>query len=247
MAVSQTAPTPAALATVDAIADSGASAPYARFAGAGLLVALASLVVLYGGSGAIAGTRPDTATDATVVSAYFGRGELTFLLWQGIVSAAGIAFFALAYRRYLSGFATTPLARQLADFGIALALFEIPIVIVAFGIELAVVKLAQVGDPSLLGVFTAWTWVDNGMMLWLEFGWVGVLSLVAWQSGALPRWLAGYGLIVAILLLVLAVPGLVFGYPLGLNLVAYGPFMIWFLLMGIYLVRGGRAPEHTQK
>src|SRR5947208_9422521 len=101
MAVSQTAPAPAALTTVDARA-AAASAPYARFAGVGLLIALASLVVLYGGSGAIAGTRPDTATRATEVSAFFGHGELTFFLWQGIFSADGIAFFALAYRRYLA-------------------------------------------------------------------------------------------------------------------------------------------------
>jgi hypothetical protein len=31
-------------------------------------------------------------------------------------------------------------------------------------------------------------------------------------------------------------------YPLGAALGAYGPFMVWFPVTGIYLARGGRAP-----
>jgi len=219
---------------------------HARFAGVGLLVTAVSLVVLYGGSGAIAGTRPDTATSPGDVEAFFGHGQLTFLLWQAVASGFGIAFFALAYRRYLGAFTVRPLDRQLAEFGAVLALIEVPVVFVEFGIQLGIVRLAELGDASLLGVFTAWTWIDNGTMLWLEFGWLAALSIAAWRSAALPRPLAGYGLVVAALLLVFAVPGLVLGYPLGVSLVAYGPFILWFLVMGIYLFRGGRmAPEAT--
>jgi hypothetical protein len=213
----------------------------ARFAGIGLLVTVASLVILYGGSGAIAGTRPDTTTSPDEVRAFFGHGQLTFLLWQAVASGAGICFFALAYRRYLAAFATRPLVRQLADFGVALALIEVPVVFVEFGMQLGIVRLAELGDASILGVFMAWTWIDNGTMLWLEFGWLAALSIAAWSSGALPRPLAAFGLVVAVLLLLVAVPALILEYPLGLSLVAYGPFILWFLVTGVYLVRGGRV------
>lgn len=220
----------------------GSVAAYARMAGAGLLVALASIVVLYGGSGAIAGTRPDHAVDAVTVSAFYNHPALTILFFQATISVVAIAFFAIAFRRYLSGFADRPLTRQLADFGVALVLIEIPVLVVQFGMQLGLVRLAGLGDPSLLGVFMAWDWIDNGPMVTLEFLWLGALSLAAWKSGALPRWLAGYGLLVSVLLLLLAVPALVLGYPDGINLAAYGPWMVWFLVTGIYLLRGGKTP-----
>jgi hypothetical protein len=213
---------------------------YARMAGAALLVALASIVVLYGGSGAIAGTRPDNATTGAGVSAFYNHPELAWLFWQTVISVVGLAFFALAFRRYLAAFATRPLAHQLVDLGAALVLVEISVAVVQLGLQLSLVRLAGLADTSLLGVFMAWTWIDNGTMLWVEFAWLGTLSLAAWMTGALPRWLAGFGLVVALLLLVFAVPGLMFGYPVGVSFVAYGPFMAWFLITGIYLVRGGR-------
>lgn len=215
---------------------------YARMAGIGLLVALASIIAVYAGSGAIAGTRPDNATDAAAVSAFYNHSQLAFFFWQAVISAMGIAFFALAFGRYLHGFAHRPVVRQLADFGVALALIETPVVVVEFGVQISLVRLAGLGDPSLLGVFMAWNWIDNGTMLILEPAWLAFLSLAAWMSGALPRWLAGYGGLVSLLLVVLAVPGLMLNYPLGIALGAYGPFMVWFLVTGIYLARGGRAP-----
>jgi hypothetical protein len=213
---------------------------YARMAGVALLVALASIVVLYGGSGAIAGTRPDNATTAAAVRAFYDHPALAWLFWQAMVNVVGLAFFALAFRRYLAGFATRPLARQLVDVGAALVLVEVSVAVVEFGLQLSLVRLAGLADGSLLGVFMASNWIDNGTMLWLEFAWLGTLSLAAWTSGALPRWLAGLGLIVALLLLVVAVPGLMLGYPVGASFAAYGPFMAWFLITGIYLTRGGR-------
>ena len=35
--------------------------------------------------------------------------------------------------------------------------------------------------------------------------------------------------------------GLLLGYPVGISFGAYGPWMIWFLVTGVYLVRGGRT------
>ena len=241
MAVSQTAIGPVAHTERETSSAAGVSA-YARMAGFGLLFALASIVVLYGGSGALAGTRPDNATDASSVAAFYNHPALAFLFWQAVLSVIGIAFFALAFRRYLNGFAARPLSRQLADLGVALALIEVPVAVVEFGLQLSLVRLAGLGDASLLGVFMAWDWIDNGTMPWLEFAWLGALSLAAWTCGALPRWLAGYGLVVSVLLLVMAVPGLLLQYPIGVALGAYVPWMIWFLVTGIYLARGGRAP-----
>jgi hypothetical protein len=213
---------------------------HAKMAGVALLVALASIGILYGGSAAIAGTRPDNATTANAVSAFYDHPGLAWLFWQTVISIVGLAFFALAFRRYLAGFATRPLVSQLVDLGAVLVLVDTSAAVVHFGLQLSLVRLAGLGDASLLGVFMAWNWIDNGTAPWLEFAWLGSLSLAAWLSGGLPRWLAGFGLVVALLLLVFAVPSLMFGYPLGVSFAAYGPFMAWFLITGIYLVRGGR-------
>jgi hypothetical protein len=243
MAVSQVAGTMArAIGRTEAAADLRS---YARMAGGGLLVALASIAVLYGGSGAIAGTRPDDATTAAAVSAFYDHPGLAWLFWQTAISVVGLAFFALAFRRYLATFVTRPLLRQLVDLGTVLVLMEVTVAVVQFGMQLSLVRLAGLADASLLGVFMAWNWIDNGTMLWLEVGWLASLSLGAWMSGALPRWLAGLGLVVALMLLVFAVPGLMFGYPVGVSFVAYGPFMAWFLITGIYLVRGGRETSES--
>lgn len=212
-------------------------------AGFALLFALASIITLYGGSGAIAGTRPDNATDASTVIAFYDHPALAILFWQAVLGVMGIAFFALAFRRYLGAFTASPFSRQLADFGVALALIEVPVAFVEFGMQLSLVRLAGLRDVSILGVFMMWDWIDNGTMLWLEFAWVGALSLAAWTANALPRWLAGYGLVVSLLLLVLAVPGLLLGYPVGVALAAYVPWVIWFVVTGIYLARGGKRAD----
>jgi len=179
------------------------------------------------------------------VSALYDHPGLAWLFWQTAISVVGLAFFALAFRRYLATFVTRPLLRQLVDLGTVLVLMEVTVAVVQFGMQLSLVRLAGLADASLLGVFMAWNWIDNGTMLWLEVGWLGSLSLGAWMSGALPRWLAGLGLVVALMLLVFAVPGLMFGYPNGVSFVAYGPFMAWFLVTGIYLVRGGRETQES--
>lgn len=215
---------------------------YARIAGVALLVGLASIIVLYAGSGAIAGTRPDDATELATVAGFYGHQELTGFFMQAVISVFGIVVFALAFRRYLASFAGSANLRLLADVGTALVLVEAPILFVVFGVELALVRLAALGDQTaVLGLFMAFDWIDNGTMLWLEVGWLGVLAFAALRTGALPRWLAGYGLVVSLLIFVFAAPGLLLGFPVGIALVAYGPWMLWMLITGVYLTRGGRT------
>lgn len=229
----------ASIAREPVVAGDGARSANARLAGIGLLVALASIIVLYGGSGAVAGTRPDTAEDVASIRAFFGQPGVGIFFAQGIISALGLAFFAIAFRRYLQGLATSALGVHVIDFGTVIVLLEIPVLVVVWGLQLALVRLSSLGDPSLVGVFLAWDWIDNGTMLWLEAVWMGGLSLGAWMTRGLPRPLAGLGLVVALLIAVLAAPALALRYPLGVSFVAYVPFMAWMLLSGLYLVRGG--------
>jgi hypothetical protein len=215
---------------------------YARTAGIALLVGLASIVVLYAGSGAVAGTRPDSATDLATVAGFYGHQELAVFFLQAVISVFGIVVFALAFRRYLASFAGPANLRLLADVGAALVLVEAPALFVVFGLELGLVRLVGLGDKTaVLGVFMAFDWIDNGTILWLEVGWLGALSLAALLTGALPRWLAGYGLVVSLLIFVFAAPGLFLGFPVGTALLAYGPWMLWMLITGVYLARGGRT------
>jgi hypothetical protein len=214
----------------------------ARLAGAGLLVSIASIAVLYAGSGIVAGTRPDHAGDAAEVAAFYSQGGLMVLFFQATISVLALVFFATAFRRYAAPFATTPVRRQLLDFGVVLAIVEASVLMVEFGLQLSLVTLARAGDPALFGVYQAWDWIDNGTMLMLEIGWLVVLSVAGWSSGALPRWLAGYGIVVAVLMVAFALPSLPLGYPDGLTLVAYGPFILWFVVAGAYLWRGGASP-----
>jgi len=57
---------------------------------------------------------------------------------------------------------------------------------------------------------------------------------------AWPRWLARFGILASALLLILAAPALLLGYPEGLPFGAYGAEALWMVTAGIYLVRGGR-------
>lgn len=211
----------------------------ARFAGLGLLVTVASIILLYGGSGAVVGTRPDHAADAATVATFYDNGALVLLLFQATISVVGLVFFAIAYRRYALPSASTPAMRQLLDFGVTLAILEAPVLLVEFGLQLSLVRLASLGDPALLGVYQAWDWIDNGTMLVFELAWVGVLSIGAWRTRVLPRWLAGLGIAVALTMALAALPSLPLNYPDGITMVAYAPFIAWFVAAGAYLWRGG--------
>jgi len=167
----------------------------ARLAGAGLLVALGSIVVLYGGSSVVAGTRPDNAAIASAVIEFFAHPTLAIVFSQAVFSVFGLTFFALAFRRYLRARTPSAVTAQIIDFGTGVLVSE-----------------------------------------------TAVLSFGALRSGGLPRWLAVLGLIIAALLATLAAPALLLGYRLGINLGAYAPFMVWMLLTGVYLARGGARP-----
>ena len=113
----------------------------ARFAGLGLLVTVASIILLYGGSGAVVGTRPDHAADAATVATFYDNGALVLLLFQATISVVGLVFFAIAYRRYALPSVSTPAMRQLLDFGVTLAILEAPVLLVEFGLQLSLVRL----------------------------------------------------------------------------------------------------------
>ena len=244
MAVSQTGST--AFGAAPAPADStavAAVATQARLAGASLLVAIASIIVFQAGGSVIGqGTRPVDATGLAPIAAYFGHPGLAGIFTLGLVTVIALASFALAIRRYLTAFHPSSSATHLIDLGAVGLVLLAGTYAVVIGLGLALIKLAQQADPAAVGVFAAFTWLYDGTLNWIEGVAIGLVSLGALLTLAWPRWLAGFGILVAALLLVLAAPALLLGYPDSLPFGAYVPEALWMVTAGIYLVRGGREP-----
>ena len=102
------------------------------------------------------------------------------------------------------------------------------------------VAAGEAGRAALLGVFAAWDWTYNSFAYFLEAGYMAGWAIVAWRLGALPRWIAATGGIVAV--------GHVFNSLVlmsrladSLTLIPTAFFLVWFVSAGIYLVRGGKA------
>lgn len=220
-----------------------AVATEARLAGGSLLLTIASIVVFQAGGSIIGqGTRPDDSTTLAPIAAYFGHPGLAAIFTLGLVTVVAMASFAIAIRRYLMAFSPSPLAMHLIDLGSVGLVLLVGTYAVVVGLGLALIALVQHADPAAVGVFTAFTWLYDGTLNWIEGVAIGLVSLGALMTSAWPRWLGGFGLLVAALLLALAAPALLLGYPESIPFGAYGPEAAWMLAAGVHLLRGGRQP-----
>ena len=196
------------------------------------------------GGQVVAGQRVSGTSDISAIAAYYAHRGLLPLYWLVGFFVLPFGTFVVAFRRYLRAHSSSTGAQVLADAGTALALAVIPAALVVWlAPQAAMVQMVKAdpgGSPALLGLFAFWDWAYNSLSYWLEFGWVGAFSLAAWQARALPRALAAYGVLVAI---VLGSYSLVL--PLGLSDQITLPgsllFAIWFVVTGIYLARGGTS------
>ncbi len=225
----------AAIATIE-------RATSARWAGWALLASVVFVMLVHLGGQVVAGQRVSGTSDISAIAAYYAHRGLLPVYWLGSFFVLPFGIFVVAFRRYLRAHSSSTGPQVLADAGTALALAVIPAALLVWVAPQAamvqMVKADPSGSPALLGLFAAWDWAYNSFSYLLELGWVGVFSLAAWQVRALPRPLAAYGVLVAI---VLGSFSLVL--PLGLSdqvtLPGSALFAVWFLVTGIYLARGG--------
>jgi hypothetical protein len=217
---------------------------YARTAGSALLIAALSVLVLHVGPSMIAGPKRATGTsDVGLIAGYYSHESMLPFWWQGGISILGIILFAVMFRRYLLTFELNPWVAAMADFATAVAVAATPLYALSAGLESAMVQLASAGPAahaSLFGVFAAWDWIYNGFAYFFEAGYMAGWAIVAWRSGALPRWIAVVGGLVAI--------GHLFNSQVlmshladELTLVPTALFLLWFISTGVYLLRGGQS------
>ena len=212
---------------------------YARIAGAALLIGLVSVLVLHVGPMAIGGTRASGTSDVARITAFYGQKSMVPFWWQGGIAILAIAVFAMSFRRYLGTFELSPVLRITADAGAAITIGILPLYAIGSGLESAMVQLVAAGDagkPALLGVFAAWDWIYNSVAYWFEAGYMAAWAIVAWKSGALPRWIAAIGGLTALGHLFNS-QVLVSGLSDDLTLIPTAIFLAWFIAAGVHLVR----------
>jgi len=214
----------------------------ARHAGIALLFSAVSILILHVGPGVIAGTKRATGTsDVNAIAAFYSHQSMLPFWWQGGFSLIGMILFATLFRRYLLTFSLSPSMVAVADFATVTAVAATPLYALDAGLQSAMVQLVGAGEAgrgALFGVFVAWDWVYNGVAYFFEAGYMAAWAIVAWKSGALPRWIAVIGGITAV--------GHVFNSLVlmshlsdDLTLIPTFVFLIWFFSAGIYLLRGG--------
>jgi hypothetical protein len=128
----------------------------------------------------------------------------------------------------------------LIDAATVIAVVEFAVLLIAIGLQAALVQIATAGPtnaPALLGVFAAWDWIYNGLLYWLEAGFVALFSIGAWPNHALPRALAVFGLAVGLAHLFNS-SVLMSRLPDAATIPVTLLFVVWFLCTGIYLARG---------
>ena len=160
----------------------------------------------------------------------------------------GIVTFAIFFRRYLLTFSLGGTTAATVDVATGLALAAVPLYALSAGLESAMVQLVAAGETeraSLLGVFASWDWIYNSFTYFFEAGYMAAWAIVAWRSGALPRWIAVIGGATAV--------GHVFNSQVivsrmsdDLTLIPTAFFFVWFVSTGIYLVRGGEGAAHVR-
>jgi len=196
------------------------------------------------GPGLIAGGKRVTGTsDVAAISAFYSHRSMLPFWWQGGISLVGIITFAIFFRRYLFTFSLDATTAATADVATALAVAAVSLYALSAGLESAMVQLVaagEVGRGSLLGVFASWDWIYNSFTYFFEAGYMAAWAIVAWRSGALPRWIALIGGATAV--------GHLFNSQVlmshmsdDLTLIPTLFFFVWFVSTGIYLVRGGEG------
>ncbi len=217
---------------------------YAKGAGIALLLSVISVLVLHLGPTILAGgARASGTSDLNRIVAFYGNPSMLPFWWQGGISLIGIAAFAVLFRRYLLTFPLSPMMAATADIAVLITAAAVPLYALGVGLQSAMVQLVSAGDVgrgALLGVFASWDWIYNSFAYFFEAGYMAAWAIVAWKSGALPRWITVLGGVTAV--------GHVFNsqvllshLPDELTLIPTIFFIAWFFGAGVFLSRGGRS------
>lgn len=218
----------------------------ASLTGWSLLVLVASIMLQNITLQVVAGQPLGPTADGGAISSYYGHDVLKVVLWIALPLGLFFLPFMLGFRHYLLGHTTDGLQRFLVDVAVVLGIVEMPLLIAELGQQLGLVHLATHGasPASLVALYSGWHWVYNGVLEWVEVGWMTCFAVVSWRSGAFPRWITGLGFGAAALLLFNEVVAIT-----GISQQAKGPtyvaFLAWMLTTAFYLVRGGTARQQT--
>ncbi|HKZ53204.1 MAG TPA: hypothetical protein VJ085_07995 [Candidatus Acidoferrales bacterium] len=216
----------------------------AKWAGVGMLILFVfGVLVMQVGATAIAGQRVSGTSDVAALNVYYNHQSLMPIYWQGGLGLLGFALFVAAFRRYLQLQTESGLMRLLIDAASIIGVIEVSVLLVVVSLQAAMVQIAAAGpqnSSALLAVFAAWDWTYNGLLYWTEVGWLSLFSVVGWRTGAFPRLLAAFGLIVSAFHL-FHTTVLMLGLPDAVTIPGTILFVVWFIWMIVYLLRGGTA------
>lgn len=211
-----------------------------RWAGWGLLAVTMSLLIVHGGAAIVAGQRASGISDIGLIEAYYSNRGLLPMYWQHGLGILFFGVFLVGIRRHLAARITRPGDRRLLDVGTLIAAMVIPLALTELALQASLVQLVPTESPqATLAIFVAWDWLYNGLFYWLEVIWVGSISLLLLRTGIVRQWISILGLVSAGLH-VFHSAVLMLGLPDQVTLPGTGLFAIWFVALGVSLVRADR-------
>jgi hypothetical protein len=204
-------------------------------AGAGSIAFIGVLVGLIAIPIAIAGQPPTSASDPSVVRAYFAHPQLSIFLGlvQAFTTVAVIAF-GIGLRSAIRSDGDER-GRVAADTGLALLTVASALYLVSGALAVALVDAATRDAGEFPGLFRLYDVLYNGMADVFEGAWIGAFSL-AMLAGQFPRWLGWLGVAVGLsrwakaLAPFVALPGV-------LAILSGVLFLVWFLGTVVVLSR----------
>lgn len=169
----------------------------ATMAKAGAIAGWLSLACIFGyhiGLTILAGNRVSGTTDVAAIQAYYKQGVIAPAGVLGFFTVITIIVFVYALRETLA--VASPRARALATLGLLFVVIEIPVLLVQFALEAALVSVATSGGETL-GLFRFWDVLYNSGAYALEASYLICFGLAMRDTAAFPRWLPRYSLLVA--------------------------------------------------
>ncbi len=213
----------------------------ATIAKAGAVAGWLSLVAIFGyhiGLTILAGNRVSGTTDVAAIQAYYKQAVIAPAGILGFFTVIAILVFVYALRETLAG--TSPRARALATLGLLFVVIEIPVLLVQFALEAALVSVATTGG-EVLGLFRFWDVLYNSGAYALEASYLACFGLAMRDAVAFPRWLPGFSLVVGAAQVV-NLFAIWVGIPDTATLPANMLFGVWFAATSVGL---GRVAART--
>lgn len=146
----------------------------------------------------VAGQRVSGTSDATAITAYYQHSAIASLAVGEFLVVIPVAFFAVALREALS---TDPWTRFLATVAVVALAIELPVILTEVALQVGLVSAAQAGG-EIVPLFRVWDALYNSGAYGLEATWVAAFGLAMRGLPAFPRWLPGFSLLTAALLLI---------------------------------------------